>query len=162
MWSPRAARELPASCTGQSKWALGVIREWANERVQWGQPIGRHDAIAQKIAFVAATTYALDAVLEMSSALADDKRNDMRIEAALAKLWSWRWAGSSPTSSSISAAGAATRPPPAWPPAGRSRSPSSRTCATCGSTASSRDRARSCACSSPARRWTSTSASPAR
>jgi len=79
---------LPASCTGQSKWALGVIREWANERVQWGQPIGRHDAIAQKIAFVAATAYALDAVLEMSSGLADDKRNDVRIEAALAKLWS--------------------------------------------------------------------------
>ena len=79
---------LPAICAAQAKWALGVIREWSNVRVQWGQPVGRHDAVAQKIAFVAATTYALEAVLEMSSALADDKRNDVRIEAALAKLWS--------------------------------------------------------------------------
>jgi alkylation response protein AidB-like acyl-CoA dehydrogenase len=79
---------LPAICVAAAKWALGVIREWSNERVQWGQPVGRHDAVAQKIAFVAATTYALEAVLEMSSALADDKRNDIRIEAALAKLWS--------------------------------------------------------------------------
>ncbi|MGZ4666293.1 MAG: acyl-CoA dehydrogenase family protein [Frankiaceae bacterium] len=79
---------LPAICVAGAKWALGVIREWSNVRVQWGQPVGRHDAVAQKIAFVAATTYALEAVLEMSSALADDKRNDIRIEAALAKLWS--------------------------------------------------------------------------
>jgi alkylation response protein AidB-like acyl-CoA dehydrogenase len=79
---------LPAICAAQAKWALGVIREWSNVRVQWGQPVGRHDAVAQKIAFVTATTYALEAVLEMSSALADDKRNDVRIEAAIAKLWS--------------------------------------------------------------------------
>ncbi len=79
---------LPAICAAQAKWALGVIREWSNVRVQWGQPVGQHDAVAQKIAFVTATTYALEAVLEMSSALADDKRNDVRIEAAIAKLWS--------------------------------------------------------------------------
>src|SRR6266581_1994455 len=40
-----------------------------------------------KIAFIAATAYALEAVVELSSQLADDKRNDIRIEAALAKLW---------------------------------------------------------------------------
>ena len=58
------------------------------ERVQWGAPIGKHDAIAQKIAFIAGTTFALEAMVEVTSALADDKRNDIRIEAALAKLWS--------------------------------------------------------------------------
>jgi hypothetical protein len=46
-----------------------------------------HEAVAKKIAFIAATTYALEAVVELSSQLADDKRNDIRIEAAIAKLY---------------------------------------------------------------------------
>jgi hypothetical protein len=37
---------------------------------------------------MAATNYALDAVLELSAQMADEGRNDIRIEAALAKLWS--------------------------------------------------------------------------
>lgn len=79
---------LPAMATGSAKWSLKIAREWSRERVQWGKPIGRHEAVAGKIAFMAATTYALDAVLELSGQLADEGRNDIRIEAALAKLWS--------------------------------------------------------------------------
>src|SRR3954462_8830451 len=78
---------LPAICVGVAKWATKVCREWGNERVQWGQPVGRHDAVAQKIAFVAATAFGLEAMLDVASRLADDKRNDIRIEAALAKLY---------------------------------------------------------------------------
>lgn len=78
---------LPASCAAAGKLALKIAREWSNERVQWGRPIGRHEAIAKKISFIAATTYALEAMVELSSLLADDKRNDIRIEAALAKLY---------------------------------------------------------------------------
>jgi hypothetical protein len=40
------------------------------------------------VAFIAATSYAMEAVLELSSHMADEDRNDIRIEAALAKLWS--------------------------------------------------------------------------
>src|SRR6202008_3629936 len=47
-----------------------------------------HGAVVEKISFMAATTYALDAVLELSGQMADEGRNDIRIEAALAKLWS--------------------------------------------------------------------------
>src|SRR5215468_7831991 len=78
---------LPASCAAASKLALKIAREWSSERVQWGRPIGVHEAVAKKIAFIAATTYALEAVVELSSQLADDKRNDIRIEAAIAKLY---------------------------------------------------------------------------
>ncbi|MBO0776130.1 MAG: acyl-CoA dehydrogenase family protein, partial [Actinobacteria bacterium] len=78
---------LPATCAAAGKLALKIAREWSGERVQWGRPVGEHEAVATKIAFIAATAYALEAVVELSSQLADDKRNDIRIEAALAKLW---------------------------------------------------------------------------
>ncbi|OBJ48658.1 acyl-CoA dehydrogenase family protein [Mycobacterium sp. 1423905.2] len=78
---------LPAMATGSAKWSLKIAREWSGERVQWGKPIGKHEAVARKIGFMAATTYALDAVVELSGQMADEDRNDIRIEAALAKLW---------------------------------------------------------------------------
>ncbi|MDT5115577.1 MAG: hypothetical protein QOE30_1316 [Mycobacterium sp.] len=79
---------IPATATGSSKWALKIAREWSGERVQWGKPLAKHEAVANKISFIAATNYALDAVLELSAQMADEGRNDIRIEAALAKLWS--------------------------------------------------------------------------
>ena len=78
---------LPAMCAGTGKWCLKVAREWSSQRIQWGRPIGEHEAVAAKIAFVAATTFALEAVVELSGQMADEDRNDVRIEAALAKLY---------------------------------------------------------------------------
>ena len=79
---------LPAICAGNAKYALRICRQWAAERVQWGRPVGQHDAVAQKIAFIAGTAFALEAVLELSGHMADEGRKDIRIEAAIAKLWS--------------------------------------------------------------------------
>ena len=78
---------LPASCAATGKLALKIAREWSRERVQWGRPVGEHEAVAKKISFIAATSYAVEAVVELSSQLADGKRQDIRIEAALAKLY---------------------------------------------------------------------------
>ncbi|HET6815872.1 MAG TPA: acyl-CoA dehydrogenase family protein [Mycobacteriales bacterium] len=78
---------LPAICASQAKYCLKIVREWGNERVQWGVPVGKHDAIAQKTAFIAGTAFGLEAMLDVASRLADEKRNDIRIEAALAKLY---------------------------------------------------------------------------
>jgi len=78
---------LPAMCAGSGKWCLKIAREWSSERVQWGRPIGEHEAVAAKVAFIAATTFALEAVVELSGQMADEDRNDVRIEAALAKLY---------------------------------------------------------------------------
>jgi alkylation response protein AidB-like acyl-CoA dehydrogenase len=78
---------LPAICVGQSKWATKIAREWSAERVQWGRPVGKHDAVAQKNAFIAASAFGLEAMLDVASRLADEKRNDVRIEAAIAKLY---------------------------------------------------------------------------
>jgi hypothetical protein len=78
---------LPAICASQAKYAVKIAREWGNERIQWGIPVGKHEAIAQKTAFLAGTAFGLEAMLDVSSRLADEKRNDIRIEAALAKLY---------------------------------------------------------------------------
>jgi hypothetical protein len=78
---------LPASCTAGAKRALEICRVWANERVQWGQPIGRHDAIAQLLAEMAATTFAMEAISDLASAMADMGNRDIRLEAAVAKMW---------------------------------------------------------------------------
>jgi hypothetical protein len=78
---------LPAMCVGAGKWCLAVARQWAAERVQWGLPVARHEAVAKKIAFIAATTYGLESMLDLACMLADDDRNDIRIEAALVKLY---------------------------------------------------------------------------
>ena len=84
---------IPATCAGAAKWALKIAREWSAERVQWGKPVGRHEAVASKISFLAATTFALESVLELSAQLADEGSHDIRIEAALAKLWASEMAG---------------------------------------------------------------------
>ncbi|MET9533489.1 MULTISPECIES: acyl-CoA dehydrogenase family protein [unclassified Streptomyces] len=78
---------LPAMCVGAGKWCLKIAREWSAEREQWGRPVGRHEAVGAKISFIAATTFALEAVVDLSSQMADEDRNDIRIEAALAKLY---------------------------------------------------------------------------
>jgi alkylation response protein AidB-like acyl-CoA dehydrogenase len=78
---------IPALCAGAGKWSLKIAREWSNERVQWGKKVGQHEAVASKIAFIAATTFGLEAVVDLSSQLADAGTKDIRIEAALAKLW---------------------------------------------------------------------------
>ena len=78
---------LPAVCAGAMKWCLKIAREWSRERVQWGRPLGEREAVAGKVAFIAATAYGLEAMLELASELADAGETDIRIEAALAKLY---------------------------------------------------------------------------
>ncbi|GHD67829.1 acyl-CoA dehydrogenase [Streptomyces mirabilis] len=78
---------LPAMCVGAGKWCLKIAREWSAAREQWGKPVALHEAVGAKISFIAATTFALEAVVDLSSQMADENRNDIRIEAALAKLY---------------------------------------------------------------------------
>jgi alkylation response protein AidB-like acyl-CoA dehydrogenase len=78
---------LPATSSATAKRCLAIVREWANARVQWGRPIGQHDAVARMIGRMAAHAFALEAVAELSSALADQGGYDIRLEAAIAKLW---------------------------------------------------------------------------
>jgi len=78
---------LPISSVAAGKRCLEISRRWAAERVQWGRPIGQHDAIAQKIGSMAANTLAMEAVAELCGAMAERGGYDIRLEAAIAKLY---------------------------------------------------------------------------
>jgi alkylation response protein AidB-like acyl-CoA dehydrogenase len=85
---------LPATCAATGKWCLKVAREWAAERTQWGVPIGKHEAVAQKLARMAGDTFAMEAIADLCAGLADQGQRDIRLEAAIAKLYNsevaWR------------------------------------------------------------------------
>lgn len=85
---------LPAAVTGMSKWCLYVARNWSKERKQWGCPIGEHEAIATMLANMASTVFAMEAITWMVSYMADNKKFDIRLEAAAAKVFcteeSWK------------------------------------------------------------------------
>lgn len=78
---------LPAACTGGAKQCLHASRQWGTHRVQWGMPVALHEAGRQKIAYMAATTFAMEAVTWLTAAWADEGKVDIRIEAAMAKLF---------------------------------------------------------------------------
>src|SRR6202790_1750096 len=85
---------IPAACVGLTKRLLEICRKWASERVQWGVPIGKHYAIAGKIAEMAGSVFAMEAMTFLTSALVDRKAGDLRIETAMCKMWAtettWR------------------------------------------------------------------------
>lgn len=79
---------LPAASTGICKQMLRICRIWGMQRIQWGQPVGLHEEGRKKIAFIASTTFAMEAISLLTSKWADDEKVDIRIEAAMAKLFS--------------------------------------------------------------------------
>jgi hypothetical protein len=78
---------LPAACTGVAKQCLSFARRWGNARHQWGLPIGQHEQGRHKLAFIASSTLAMEAVTWLTSHWAMEKSKDIRIEAAMAKLF---------------------------------------------------------------------------
>lgn len=78
---------LPAACTGMAKSCLNIVRRWGSQRVQWGAPVGKHEAGAQKLSYIASHTFAMEAVTYLTSHWADHKDKDIRIEAAMAKMF---------------------------------------------------------------------------
>lgn len=78
---------MPASSTGGAKLIVRELEQWINDRVQWGVPIGKHQAIAKYAANITAQTYAMEAMVWLTSSWADKGNADIRLEAAAAKYF---------------------------------------------------------------------------
>ncbi len=78
---------LPAATSGMAKQCLEICRKWGVARVQWGDSIGRHEAVTRMIAQMAATTFAMESVHLLADDLASRPGYDIRLEAAAAKEW---------------------------------------------------------------------------
>ncbi len=78
---------LPASCVGTTKRCIEILRDWANERIQWGAAIGKHEAVATRIADMTSMTFAMEALTYLTCGMVDRGGYDIRIEAAAAKLY---------------------------------------------------------------------------
>jgi len=85
---------MPSMAAALGKLALHYARDWSKKRVQWGRPIGHHQAIAEKLADMATETFAIESLQYFVSGLVDRGGVDIRLEAALSKYYAteraWR------------------------------------------------------------------------
>lgn len=77
---------LPANCVGAMRGALKMAKRWASTREQWGATIGKHGAIADKVASMSSRLFAVEAMTSLTSLLVDRKKTDIRVEAAMCKM----------------------------------------------------------------------------
>lgn len=78
---------IPNGSVGTAKACLEIVRKWGNERVQWGKPIGKHEAISHKIADMASVTFAMESIATLATQMTDQGGYDIRLEAAACKEW---------------------------------------------------------------------------
>jgi alkylation response protein AidB-like acyl-CoA dehydrogenase len=78
---------LPAACLGGARRCIEASRDFAGQRVQWGAPVGKHEAIAHKIADMNAKIFAMESWCYLANELSMRKGYDIRLEASTAKEW---------------------------------------------------------------------------
>jgi alkylation response protein AidB-like acyl-CoA dehydrogenase len=87
---------LAGGCIGGMKRLIALATEHANQRHQFGQPIGSFGLIKQKIGHMVVECYATESVVQMIAALSDYGYEDFSVEAAIAKVYAsealWRTA----------------------------------------------------------------------
>jgi acyl-CoA dehydrogenase family protein 9 len=78
---------LSAGCVGGAKRLLERCVDRVRTRQQFGRAIGEFGLIKEKIAYMAETTYAMEALTYLCAGLVDRHSEDMMLETAIAKLF---------------------------------------------------------------------------
>jgi len=85
---------LSAGCTAGTKLLAKWMATYAEQRVQFGQPIAAFEITQRKLATLATELYAADAMLGILASFADQPDRDLSIEAACCKVFAsemlWR------------------------------------------------------------------------
>lgn len=85
---------MPSTAAAGGKLCTHWSFDWCHERVQWGAPIGNHQAVSEKLANMLADTFAMDSMNTLVCAMVDRGGTDIRLEAAMAKYYAtetaWR------------------------------------------------------------------------
>lgn len=76
-----------ASCTGAAKVCLDLSLTHARNRKQFGKSLGEFELIKQKLALMAADTYAMEAATYHTAALIDSGAEDYMLETAMLKVF---------------------------------------------------------------------------
>jgi acyl-CoA dehydrogenase family protein 9 len=77
-----------ACCTGAAKTCLRLASEYARSRRQFGRSLSEFELIQKKLARMAAWTYAMEAMTNVTAALIDRGLEDYMLETAMLKVWS--------------------------------------------------------------------------
>jgi alkylation response protein AidB-like acyl-CoA dehydrogenase len=78
---------LSAGCVGGAKKALSMAVERARTRQQFGRPIAEFHLVKQKLARMAETVFAMEAMTYLCSGLIDHHAEDTMLETAICKLF---------------------------------------------------------------------------
>ena len=76
-----------ASCTGAAKVCLAAAARHAAGRRQFGRPLADLELIKKKLAYLAATAYAMEATTYQTAALIDRGAEDYMLETAILKVF---------------------------------------------------------------------------
>ena len=77
-----------ACCTGLAKTCLRLAAEHARTRVQFGRRLGEFELVQEKLARMAAWTYAMEAMTTVTAGLIDRGLEDYMLETAMLKVYS--------------------------------------------------------------------------
>lgn len=78
---------LSAGVTGAAKSAMDQGIKWVQTRYQFGRPLAEFELVRQKVARMAAYTYAMDAMLYMTCGMLDRHDADIMVETAACKVF---------------------------------------------------------------------------
>lgn len=78
---------LSAGMLGGARRAMDQAIKWSQTRYQFGRPLAEFELVRTRIAHMAALTYAMDAVLYMTTGMLDRHDEDIMLETAICKVF---------------------------------------------------------------------------